>query len=295
MTYSSKMIDYLGGGLDAAKPVAATLGALLCPGMIGYYLSTDVAGGTMYALPAGGSAWIPCTLGASLDTDGTLAANSDIRVPSQKAVKTYVDAAVVGLLDYKGSVDCSANPNYPAALKGDSYVVSVAGKIGGASGVVVTPGDFMFCKADSASGDQAAVGANWDVLQYNLDGALISSNNLSDVSNPTQARRNLGIEPAPTAMAGTAYTLALSDDGQYIRTGSASATTITIPTNATVAFAIGAVVTIEQGAAGLVSIAAAGGVTLNSRSGAVNSAGQWAVIQLKKVATDTWTLIGDAA
>lgn len=32
--------------------------------------------------------------GADLDTDGTLAANSDVKVPSQKAVKTYVDANV---------------------------------------------------------------------------------------------------------------------------------------------------------------------------------------------------------
>lgn len=32
----------------------------------------------------------------SLDTDGTLAGNSDIKVPSQKAVKTYVDANAGG-------------------------------------------------------------------------------------------------------------------------------------------------------------------------------------------------------
>jgi hypothetical protein len=34
--------------------------------------------------------------GLSLDTDGTLAVDSDVRVASQKAVKTYVDAAVSG-------------------------------------------------------------------------------------------------------------------------------------------------------------------------------------------------------
>jgi hypothetical protein len=38
---------------------------------------------------------------------------------------------ITGLLDFKGSTDASANPNYPAASKGDFYVVSVAGKIGG--------------------------------------------------------------------------------------------------------------------------------------------------------------------
>ena len=32
------------------------------------------------------------TRGVPIDTDGTLANNSDLLVPSQKAVKTYVDA-----------------------------------------------------------------------------------------------------------------------------------------------------------------------------------------------------------
>lgn len=34
---------------------------------------------------------------SNLDTDGTLAANSDAKVSSQKAVKTYVDAVQTGI------------------------------------------------------------------------------------------------------------------------------------------------------------------------------------------------------
>ena len=82
------------------------------------------------------------------DIDGTLAANSDARIATQKAVKTYVDTAVTGLLDFKGATDCSANPNYPAASKGDFYIVSVAGKIGGASGTVVEAGDAYYATAN---------------------------------------------------------------------------------------------------------------------------------------------------
>ena len=33
-----------------------------------------------------------------LDIDGTLAANSDVKIPSQKAVKTYADLKIVGLM-----------------------------------------------------------------------------------------------------------------------------------------------------------------------------------------------------
>lgn len=111
-----------------------------------------------------------------LDTDTSLAANSDAKIATQKAVKAYAD----GLLDannayqYKGAQDCSANPNYPAASAGWTYKVSVAGKIGGASGVVVEVGDSLTCLVDSsASGNQATVGANWLITQTNIDGAVV--------------------------------------------------------------------------------------------------------------------------
>lgn len=105
----------------------------------------------------------------------------------------YVDAAVVGLLDFKGSTDCSTNPNYPSALKGDSYIVSVAGKIGGASGKSVDVGDVYFATADNAGGTEASVGTSWSVLEHNLAGALLAANNLSDLTNAATARTNLGL------------------------------------------------------------------------------------------------------
>lgn len=112
----------------------------------------------------------------TLDTDGTLAANSDTRLATQKAVKAYADALIAAndAMVFKGVIDCSANPNYPAADRGHSYKVSVAGKIGGGSGTNVEVGDLLICITDStASGTQAGVGANWVIVQTNLDGAVI--------------------------------------------------------------------------------------------------------------------------
>lgn len=111
-----------------------------------------------------------------LDTDVALAANSDAKIATQKATKAYVDAVLDAnnAYVYVGGLDCSANPNYPAADAGHTYKVTTAGKVGGASGTNVEIGDTLICITDSsASGTQASVGANWIVLQTNIDGAVV--------------------------------------------------------------------------------------------------------------------------
>jgi len=100
---------------------------------------------------------------------------SDTLYPSQNAVKVYADNVLgsANALVYKGVIDCSTNPNYPAADAGHLYVVSVAGKIGGASGIDVEVGDMCICNTDSTpSGDQATVGTKWNVIQKNIVGAV---------------------------------------------------------------------------------------------------------------------------
>lgn len=109
------------------------------------------------------------------------------------ATEAYVDAAVTGLLDLKGATNCSTNPNYPAASKGDAYIVSVAGKIGGASGTSVDAGDWYIALADNAGGTEASVGSSWGHVEHNLVGALLAANNLSDLASASIARTNLGL------------------------------------------------------------------------------------------------------
>ena len=74
------------------------------------------------------------------------------------AVRQY---GVTGLLEFKGSTDASANPSYPSGSKGDTYVITVAGKIGGASGKSVDVGDMYLATADNAGGTEASVGTSW--------------------------------------------------------------------------------------------------------------------------------------
>lgn len=123
-----------------------------------------------------------------IDVDTTLSANSDSRLATQKAVKAYVDSSVTGLLDLKGSTDCSTNPNYPSALKGDSYYVTVAGKIGGASGKTVEIGDVYVALADNAGGTEASVGTSWFVLNQNLTGVALTSGTLAQFASTTSSQ-----------------------------------------------------------------------------------------------------------
>jgi len=102
------------------------------------------------------------------------ASATDIDFATEKAVRTAIDAAIGAndALVLKGGLDCSTNPNYPAADAGHTYKVTVAGKIGGASGLAVDVNDTLVCSVDSsAAGTQAAVGANWFIIQSNLEQA----------------------------------------------------------------------------------------------------------------------------
>jgi hypothetical protein len=87
---------------------------------------------------------------------------------SALAAKTYADNILKAndAMVFKGGLDASANPNYPAGDAGDVYKITVAGKVGGAAGVSVNPGDTIYNTVDSsAAGDQATVGGNWVVVK----------------------------------------------------------------------------------------------------------------------------------
>lgn len=129
---------------------------------------------------------------ANITQNIPLNSTSETLYPSAKAVYDFAAIAVAGLMELKGNLDCSTNPNYPAGEVGDTYYVTVAGKIGGSSGITVEIGDAIICKTDNAGGTQAEVGSSWFILEHNLQGALLSANNLSDVANAATALANLG-------------------------------------------------------------------------------------------------------
>ena len=89
------------------------------------------------------------------------------------------------------------------------------------------------------------------------------------------------------------YTLLLTDAGETIEMNSASANTVTIPLNSSVAFAIGTTLDIIQYGAGQTTIVATGGVTLRSKGAALKLTGQYSGATLYKRGTDEWVVVGD--
>lgn len=153
------------------------------------------------------------------------------------ANKSYVDGVGSGLqgqidnltsavtngMKTPTDIDCSTNPNYPAATKGDGWVVTVAGKIGGASGVEVRKGAEIRCKTTSAGGTHAAVGANFYILESDLDQATETVPGFAKVA--TQALVNGGTNDTDfvtakklqVKMDADNATQSTAMDGKYVR------------------------------------------------------------------------------
>lgn len=96
------------------------------------------------------------------------------------------------------------------------------------------------------------------------------------------------------AQTGTSYTLVLTDVAKVISLTNAAAITLTVPTNASVAFPIGTQILLYQGGAGQVTVSGAG-VTLRSQGNKLKVFGQYAIAGLLKVNTDEWVMFGNTA
>lgn len=90
------------------------------------------------------------------------------------------------------------------------------------------------------------------------------------------------------------YTLVLGDLAKLVEVNESSSCTLTIPTNASVAFAVGDRIDILQTGAGQVTITPVSGtVTINGYDGGLKLNGQWAAATLIKRATNTWAAVGN--
>lgn len=107
--------------------------------------------------------------------------------------------------------------------------------------------------------------------------------------------------PLVTANTQTAdYTLVLGDAGKSVEMNLGSATVVTVPPNASVAFPVGTVIELSRIGAGSVTITPGAAVTLPNRLEAAGTTSrtipnQWSAASIRKRATNVWVLVGDIA
>lgn len=135
-----------------------------------------------------------------LDADSSLTANSDAKIATQKAVKSFVASqvasAVTGIFNDRGNFNASVN-TFPAAggsgtagaiKKGNIWTISVAGTLGG---VAVEIGDLVRALVDTpgqTAGNWAITERNFgfvpeNVVNKDTDGTLAAN---SDSRYPSQ-------------------------------------------------------------------------------------------------------------
>ena len=130
--------------------------------------------------------------------------------------------------------------------------------------------------------------------QGSLDDLAVNNVEVAGVvfSDGTQSKQGVP-SLTPISQKTDSYTLAaLTERDSLIEINKASATTLTIPADASVNFPVGTSIDILQTGAGQVTIAGAGGVTVNATPG-LKLRTQWSSATLFKRAANTWVVYGD--
>lgn len=140
--------------------------------------------------------------------------------------------------------------------------------------------------------------ASWDADFTGTSLVTGTGSNVLD-TNPTITSPliNLGIN----ANTSTTYTFVLADNGKLVTSNNASAQTLSIPTNASVAFPVGTQINVAwiTGAGQPTIQAVTSGTTTVLSTGATSTAPKLRVVNsvasCVKIATDTWLVTGDVA
>lgn len=227
-------------------------------------------------------------------------------VSTDAATKGYIDTVTVAPSNLTGPITSvgsatsvaaqtgtgstfvmQASPTLTTPNIGVATATSVNGTTIPSSKTLVVTTDKLSALAATTSSELAGV-----ISDETGSGALVFGTSPS-LSDPKIAQ-------SINAQTGTTYTFVLSDAGKYVTASNASAQTFSIPTNATAAIPVGSSIDIIQIGAGQLTVQAANSGTTTIYSTAATAAApkarvQYSAMTLKKVATDTWHVIGDIA
>ena len=245
--------------------------------------------------------------------------DSDITY-SQNDIISYNGIFYVSLQDYNGGNQPDTSSSYWSEYGGgggltwtattsNTTIESVSGYLCDTSSGAVT----LTCPASPTVGDSFGVVAidltNTLTIDGNGNNVAGSSSLEIDIEDSgmtfvysskgwvVSSEINAGgvdtISDNPNDQTGTSYTLVAGDAGRTIWMNNASANTVTIPANSSVAFDTNTVIVVAQEGAGTTTIQGDTGVTLNGTSGGSEAiSAQYNACQLTKRGTDTWVAFG---
>jgi len=239
---------------------------------------TAIASGAIVNADINASAAIALSKLAT-STAGNIIVYNSSGVPTSVAETGDVTINDTGVTAIASGVIVDADVNASAAISHSKLANITAGSIlmGNASNVptaTAISGDVTI-----TSGGVAAIGSGVIVNADISSTAAIDIGKIADVTIDTKTAN---------------YTLALTDKNKFIEMNLSSANTISVPTNASVAFPVGSQIHITQYGAGKTQIVAVTPATTTIRStpGTYLRA-QYSSATLIKRATDEWYLVGD--
>ena len=232
--------------------------------------------------------------------------NVGINTPSPAARTHIVTAAATKGLIVQGAASQTANLQEwqnsagtvlaSVSAAGNFSVGTITSGTWNGTTIAVANGGTGATTAQAAINTLAGAVTSAQYLRGNGTNVVMSAIQVADV--PTLNQNTTGTasgEQARNTQTGTSYTLVLTDAQKLLTLNNAAAITVTIPTNASVAFPYGATATgidVLQLGAGTVTFAPASGVTLNGTPG-LRTRAQYSGGTLLKVGENDWVIVGD--
>ena len=280
-------------GSAYADIATETYAASLTPAtldVIGDVTITGAASGQF--LKWNGTAWVNDAIDLSTDTTGdyvaTLTAGTGITLSNNSgegaSPTVAVDTTVIAPL---ASPNFTGTPTLPTGtIATTQTALDSSTKV--ATTAFVTTADAL--KADLAS---PTFTGTVTLPSGTVTSTMILDGTIANADISTTAAIDLGkLADVSTSAQTASYTLVLADKNKIVEMSVATANTLTVPPNSSVAYAVGSQINILQTGAGQTTVTAGVGVTVNAAPG-LKMRTQWSYATLVKRATDTWVLVGD--